>query len=209
MTIITWLNEICLTSLTALFWNFPLMICNLPLLFPHSKNIQVSTLITIIITYYLLIIIQIIITKSHNNYCSVGVMDLCLLNLLILIDCFLCNSYPCVLFKSLSHVINQESHVYLRNLGKIYLVHSLKFWNLPRFAREISKFQKSELGKFIPNFPLKHGITSTNPVKQTTSLYLKLPFKPTFLVCFCFFWKVKSLFISNLFISEYLDKNLP
>ena len=32
----------------------------------------------------------------------------------------------------------------------------------PRFTREISKFQKSELGKFIPNFPLKHVITSTN-----------------------------------------------
>ena len=28
------------------------------------------------------------------------------------IDCFLCNSYPCMLFESLSHVINQESHVY-------------------------------------------------------------------------------------------------
>ena len=29
------------------------------------------------------------------------------------IDCFLlCNSYPCVLCESLSHVINQESHVY-------------------------------------------------------------------------------------------------
>ena len=25
---------------------------------------------------------------------------------------FLCNSYPRVLFESLSHVINQESHVY-------------------------------------------------------------------------------------------------
>ena len=86
------------------------------------------------------------ITKSHNNYCSVGVMELCLLNLLILIDCFLCNSYPCVLFESLSHVINQESHVYLWNVGKIYLVHFLKFWNR----------------KFIPNFPLKHVITSTN-----------------------------------------------
>ena len=60
-------------------------------------------------------------------------MELCLLNLLILIDCFLCNSYSCVLFDSLSHVIN-------------------------------SKFQKSELGKFIPNFPLKHVITSTNIV---------------------------------------------
>ena len=27
---------------------------------------------------------------------------------------------------------------------------------------EVSKFQKGELGKFIPNFPLKHVITSTN-----------------------------------------------
>ena len=70
-----------------------------------------STLIVIIITYQLLII-TIIITKSPNNYCGVGVMELCLLNLLILIDCFLCNSYPCVLFESLSHVINQESHIY-------------------------------------------------------------------------------------------------
>ena len=37
--------------------------------------------------------------------------------------------------------------------------------NLPRSSYEIfeiSKFQKSELGKFIPNFPLKHVITSTN-----------------------------------------------
>ena len=43
-----------------------------------------------------------IITKSHNNHCSVGVMELCLLNLLIMIDCFLWNSYPSVLFESLS-----------------------------------------------------------------------------------------------------------
>ena len=87
------------------------MICNFTLLLSHSKNTQMSTLIVIIITYQLLII-TIIITKSPNNYCGVGVMELCLLNLLILIDCFLCNSYPCVLFESLSRVINQESHVY-------------------------------------------------------------------------------------------------
>ena len=62
----------------------------------------------------------------------------------------------------LTFVINQESHVYSWNLGKIYLVHFLKFWNLPRFTREILKFQKSELDKFIPNFPLIHVITSTN-----------------------------------------------
>ena len=131
-------QRICLRSLIALFWN-------LPLLFSHSKNIRMSTLITTIITYYLLINIIIIITKSHN-YCSVGVMELCLLNLLILTDCFLCNSYPGVLFESLSQVINQESHVYSWNLGKIYLVHFLKIQNLPRFTGEISKFQKSELG---------------------------------------------------------------
>ena len=51
--------------------------------------------------------------------------------------------------ESLQHVINQKSHVYSWNLSKIYLVHFLKFWNLPRFTREISKFQKSELGTFI------------------------------------------------------------
>ena len=86
------------------------------------------------------------------------------------IDWFLCNSYPCVLFESLWHVINQESHVYSWNLGKIYLVHFLKFWYLPRFTREISKFQKSEFGKFIPNFPLKHVITSTN-TKDITNYF--------------------------------------
>ena len=50
--LITWRSEICLTSLIALFWNFPL-------LFSHSKNIRMSTLIKITITYYLLI---------KNNY---------------------------------------------------------------------------------------------------------------------------------------------
>ena len=145
---------------SPLFWNFLLMICNFPLLFSHFKNIQMSTLITIIFTYQLLI-------NYHfsNNYKKSQLLLLCrsygvMFIKFVEIDCFLCNS--CVLFKSLSHVINQESHVYSWNLGKIYLAHFLKFWNLPRFNREISKFQKSELGKFIPNFPLKHVITSTN-----------------------------------------------
>ena len=69
----------------------------------------------------------ILITKNHNNYCSVGVLELCLLNLLILIDCFFCNSYACVLFERLSHVINQELHVYSWKFRKIYLAHFLKF----------------------------------------------------------------------------------
>ena len=33
--------------------------------------------------------------------------------------------------------------------------------NLPRSFFEILKFQKSELGKFIATFPIKHAITST------------------------------------------------
>ena len=33
--------------------------------------------------------------------------------------------------------------------------------NLPRLFFEFLKSQKSELGKFIPNLPLKHVITST------------------------------------------------
>ena len=33
---------------------------------------------------------------------------------------------------------------------------------LPRIIGDISKFQKSELGEFIPNFPRKHVITSPN-----------------------------------------------
>ena len=39
----------------------------------------------------------------------------------------------------------------------------LKFPAVLKFpADEISKFQKGELGKFIPNFPLKHVLISTN-----------------------------------------------
>ena len=79
----------------------------------------------------------------------------------------MCNSYPCVLFQSLSHVINQKSHVFSWNFGKIYLVHFLKFWSLLRFTQEISKLRKSELGKFIQNFPLKYVITSKNRVRDT------------------------------------------
>ena len=54
------------------------------------------------------------------------------------------------------HMSLTRNHIFIREIG-----HFLKFWNAPCFTREISKFQKSDLGKFIPNFPLKHVITST------------------------------------------------
>ena len=116
--LITWLSKICLTSLKALFWNFPL-------LFSHSKNIRMSTLITIIITYKLLIIIIIIITKSHNNYCSVGVMELSLFNLLILNDCFLCFLRAC-------HMWLNRNHMFKREIWDKFTEFTfLKFCNLP------------------------------------------------------------------------------
>ena len=60
------------------------------------------------------------------------------INLLILIDCFLCNSYPCVLFESLSHLINQESHVLFVIFGE----------NLPRFFFESFKSPSFHSGDF-------------------------------------------------------------
>ena len=55
---------------------------------------------------------MIIIKKTHNNYCSVGVMELCLLNFLILIDCFLCNSYSCVLLRA-CYMLLTRNHIFI------------------------------------------------------------------------------------------------
>ena len=162
--LITWLTEICLTSLIALFWNFTLMICNFPLLFSHSKNNLMSTLITIIITYYLLTIIIIIITKSPNNYCSVGVKELYLLNLLILIVFCVILTLVCSL--RACHMWLSRNHMFICEIwGKFT---SFLFWNFEISLASLERFQnfkKSELGKFIPNLPLKHVITSTNIAK--------------------------------------------
>ena len=87
-----------------------------------------STLITIIITDYLLITIKIIITKSHNNYCTVGVMVLCLLNLLVLIVfcvilTLLCSLRTC-------HMWLTRNHIFIREIwGKVTSFIFLKFWN--------------------------------------------------------------------------------
>ena len=81
---------------------------------------------TIIITYYLLIIIIIIITKGHNNYCSVGVMELCLLTLLVLIVfcvilTLVCSLKTCHMFRN---------HMFIREIwGTFTSFIFLKFWN--------------------------------------------------------------------------------
>ena len=52
--------------------------------------------------------------------------------------------------------------MFIHEIWGKFTFHFLKFQNLPYLTREISKFQLSELSKFIPNFSLKHVITSTN-----------------------------------------------
>ena len=60
-----------------------------------------------------------------------------------------------------------------------------KFTTFISWNFEISKFQESELGKFIPNFPLKHVITSKNVIKMKTlenyvndiRINIKIPFR--------------------------------
>ena len=118
-----------------LFWNFLRMICNFPLLFSHSKNIRMSTLITLIDTYYSLIVK--IITKSHNNYCRVGVIELRLLNLLILSDCFLCNSSLVCYFRA-CHMWLTRNHMFIREIWE----------NLPHSFFEILKFPSFHSGDF-------------------------------------------------------------
>ena len=87
-----------------------------------------STLMTIIITYYLLIIIIIIITKGHNNYCSVGVMELCLLNLLVLIVFCVILTLVCSL--KTCHTWLTRSHMFIREIwGTFTSFIFLKFWN--------------------------------------------------------------------------------
>ena len=77
-------------------------------------------------------------------------MKLCLLNLLILI--VFCVILTLTIFFTL---LEPWNHIFIRKIWGNFT--SLNIRNF-----DISKFQKSELGKFVPNFPLKHVITSTN-----------------------------------------------
>ena len=107
-------------------------------------------------------------------------MELCLLNLLILIDWFLCNSYPYVLLRE---------NAYSWNFGKIYLVHFLKFWNLPRFTWEISKFQKSERGKLSQISLLNMWLLVQTNNKLLIFEVLKFIFITLFIFIFVFLFK--------------------
>ena len=95
-------------------------------------------MITIIITYYLLIIIIIIVAKSHNNYCSVGVMELCLLNLLILVDCFCVILTPVCCLRA-CHMWLTRNHMFIgETWGKFT---SSILWNFEISFVSLGRFQ--------------------------------------------------------------------
>ena len=127
-------------------WNFPFMIFNFPPLFSHSKIIRMSTLIIILITYLSLIIIIIIITKSRNSYCSVGVMELCLLNFLILLIVF-CVILTLVCSLRACHMWLTRNHIFIREIWK-------------KFER-FQNFKKVNLVN-LSQISLLNVITSTN-----------------------------------------------
>ena len=73
-----------------------------------------------------MIIILIIITKSHYNYRSVGVMESCLLNLVILINCFLCNSTLVCSLRA-CHMWLTSNNIFIREIWGKFI--SFSFWN--------------------------------------------------------------------------------
>ena len=84
---------------------------------------------------------MIIIPKSHNNSWIIGVMELCFLNLLILIDCFLCNS-TLVCFLKACHIWLTRNQMFIHEISEKFT--SFIFWN----------------------FPFKHVVTSTNNIPK-------------------------------------------
>ena len=114
---------------------------------------------------------------SYNNYCSVGVVELCLLNFCVILT-IVWSLRAC-------HMWLTRNHVYSWNFGTIYLVHFLKFSKLTLFTFT------SKLGKFIPNFPLKHVITSTNSLNIKSEIWMR-SFKLSKLVYSIFLYKPQA-----------------
>ena len=133
-------------------------------------------------------------------------MELRLLNLLNWL--FLCNSYPFVLVESLSHVINQESHVFSWNLGKIYLVHFLKFWNLPRETRK-QNFKKVNSVNLSQIFLLNMWLLVQICCIFSEHLFLRTPLDRCFYIGNKYLKIISFLYLSyNLKIIEHILKNV-
>ena len=86
----------------------------------------------------MILIIIILITKSHNNYCSVGVMKSCLSNLLIFID-FFCVILTLVCSLRACHMWLTRNHMFIREIwGKFT---SFIFWNFEISLVSLGRFQ--------------------------------------------------------------------
>ena len=125
---------------SPLFWNSLLMICNSPVLLSHSKNIRMSTLIS-----------------TSNQMFKREIWDKCTEFTFLKFWSFPSKTREISKFQKM----NEVNFPQISRINMWFLVNHM-LQALTCFTREISKFQKSELGKFISNFPLKHMITSTN-----------------------------------------------
>ena len=90
---------------------------------------------------------------SHNNYCSVGVMEICLLNLLILIDCF-CVILMLVCSLRACHMWLTRNHMFKREIWGQFT--SFIFWNfqisLVSFGRYKYQYHIDNRAKISENF---------------------------------------------------------
>ena len=83
-------------------------------------------------------------------------MELCLLNLLILIDCF-CIILTLVCSLRACHMLLTRNHMFIREIWRKFT--SFVFWNFEIslvFHSGEFKISKKWTRKFIPNFPLQH-----------------------------------------------------
>ena len=89
--------------------------------------------------------------------------------------CFWCNSYPCVLFESLSHVWLTRNHVYSWKLGKIYLDQGGRFQNFKKV--NLVNFSQTSLSKAkierIYNLSIKYYFLSLlNPCQTSVTFQI-------------------------------------
>ena len=64
--------------------------------------------------------------------------------------------------------------MFIREIWGKFTWSSFGNFEMSHFTRNISKCLKSELGKFISNFPLKHVITATISTKLKLKKYSKI-----------------------------------
>ena len=98
-------------------------------------------------------------------------MELCLLNLLILIEFFVCNSYPYVLFEKLSHVIDQEFVKFIREICEKFTSFLFEILKSPSFHSRDFEYNRNNRNR---NWYNRYSIENqNNSMIQTNKTWKK------------------------------------